>query len=221
MDSNGGVIETIDVPPPNANDINGNTNENTNMTTPTPSILPVQDQTPPPELSYEELLQQQIQGMAVSSNNLASSEMTALGENVLFVKRLVQHAIVPLRASAGAAGYDLYACENVQVQANRHALVPTGISIKLPTGTYGRVAPRSGLAVKKCIDVLAGVIDEDYRGEIIVVLMNHGDSDFEVKRGDRIAQLVLEKIAIVPVREVATLPETARGAGGFGSTGDN
>ena len=95
----------------------------------------------------------------------------------------------------------------------------TGIAIACPTGTYGRVAPRSGLAVKKFIDTGAGVIDADYRGEVGVVLFNFSDQDFSVKVGDRIAQLVLEKICMVPAIEVETLSDTERGSGGFGSTG--
>ena len=95
----------------------------------------------------------------------------------------------------------------------------TGLSISFPTGLYARIAPRSGLALKKFIDVGAGVVDADYRGEVGVVLFNHGDQDFEVKMGDRIAQLILEKIDTPPVEEVQGLDDTVRGTGGFGSTG--
>ena len=95
----------------------------------------------------------------------------------------------------------------------------TGLSISFPTGLYARIAPRSGLALKKFIDVGAGVVDSDYRGEVGVVLFNHGDQDFEVKMGDRIAQLILEKIDTPPVEEVQGLDDTVRGSGGFGSTG--
>ena len=95
----------------------------------------------------------------------------------------------------------------------------TGLSISFPTGLYARIAPRLGLALKKFVDVGAGVIDGDYRGEVGVVLFNHGDQDFEVKMGDRIAQLILEKIDTPPVEEVQDLDDTVRGSGGFGSTG--
>ena len=98
-------------------------------------------------------------------------------------------------------------------------IVKTGISLACPPGTYGRIAPRSGLAVKKFIDVGAGVIDADYRGEVGVVLFNFGDEDFTVNVGDRVAQLVLEKICMADAVEVEELTETERGAGGFGSTG--
>ena len=95
----------------------------------------------------------------------------------------------------------------------------TGLSISFPTGLYARIAPRSGLALKRFIDVGAGVVDADYRGEVGVVLFNHGDQDFEVKMGDRIAQLILEKIDTPPVEEVQGLEGTVRGSSGFGSTG--
>ena len=84
----------------------------------------------------------------------------------------------------------------------------TGISVQFPTGLYAKIAPRSGLALKKFIDVGAGVVDADYRGEVGVVLFNHGDQDFEVKMGDRIAQLILEKISTPAVEEVSRLDDT-------------
>ena len=105
------------------------------------------------------------------------------------------------------------------VPARGKALLKTDLSIAVPAGTYGRVAPRSGLALKHGIDTGAGVIDEDYRGNVGVILFNHSDADFAVAAGDRIAQLVLEAIVTPPVAVVAELDETARGAGGFGSTG--
>src|SRR6056300_1270811 len=137
----------------------------------------------------------------------------------LRVKRFTPDALLPLRASGGSVGYDLYSNENVCVPIGARALVSTGIAIVLPSGTYGRISPRSGLAVKKGIQVGAGVIDPDYTGEIKVVLFNHGDKDFEVKKGDRIAQLILERCETPEVEEVGTVEDTERGAGGFGSTG--
>jgi dUTP pyrophosphatase len=98
-------------------------------------------------------------------------------------------------------------------------MIKTDIAIQVPKGHYGRVAPRSSLAWKDFVDVGAGVIDEDYRGEVKVVLYNHGESLFHVKMGDRIAQLIIEKISYPEVKEVETLEETERGSGGFGSTG--
>jgi deoxyuridine 5'-triphosphate nucleotidohydrolase len=118
-----------------------------------------------------------------------------------------------------SAGYDLSSCEALTIGAGKTALVKTGLQIACPAGTYGRVAPRSGLALKHSIDVGAGVIDADYRGEVGVILFNFGSNDFEIKEGDRIAQLVLEKICLADVAEVDDLEETLRGEGGFGSTG--
>lgn len=95
----------------------------------------------------------------------------------------------------------------------------TDLAVEVPAGCYGRVAPRSGLAAKHHIDVGAGVIDEDYRGNVGVVLFNHGAEPFVVQRGDRIAQLICERCVLPELLEVDSLDETQRGAGGFGSTG--
>jgi len=135
------------------------------------------------------------------------------------VKRTRPTASMPARGSSAAAGFDLAAAEAYVVKAGGKAIVMTGLSIAIPSGTYARVAPRSGLAAKKMIQVGAGVVDYDYRGEVGVVLFNHGAEDFEIAVGDRVAQLVLEKVAMGPAIEVETLDETERGAGGFGSTG--
>ncbi|CAL3964220.1 hypothetical protein PZA11_001635 [Diplocarpon coronariae] len=137
----------------------------------------------------------------------------------LLVKKLSDKARLPTRGSAFAAGYDLYAAKETVVPARGKALVETDLSMAVPAGTYGRIAPRSGLASKHMIDTGAGVIDADYRGQVKVLLFNHGERDFEVKEGDRVAQLVLERIYTPEVLEVAELEESARGAGGFGSTG--
>jgi len=137
----------------------------------------------------------------------------------LLVKRLVPTARAPTRGSAFAAGYDIYASSPRTIPARGKGLVETGISMAAPAGTYGRIAPRSGLAVKSFIDTGAGVIDADYRGEVKVLLFNHSAVDFEVKEGDRIAQLVLERIYTPDVMVVEELEESVRGAGGFGSTG--
>lgn len=138
---------------------------------------------------------------------------------VLQVKRLSETAVLPVRGSADAAGFDLASAQHVVIPAKGKAIVPTDLSIACPPQTYARIAPRSGLAVKKFIDVGAGVVDADYRGPVGVVLFNFGEEDFAVKPGDRVAQLVLERICMAPVAEVAELSETQRGAGGFGSTG--
>ncbi|CAI9297893.1 unnamed protein product [Lactuca saligna] len=135
------------------------------------------------------------------------------------VKKLSEKAILPARGSSLAAGYDFSSAIDTKVPARGKALVPTDLSIAVPEGTYARIAPRSGLTWKHSIDVGAGVIDADYRGPVGVILFNHSDSDFEVKTGDRIAQLIIEKIITPEVVEVDDLDSTVRGAGGFGSTG--
>ncbi|KIY45894.1 dUTP diphosphatase, partial [Fistulina hepatica ATCC 64428] len=137
----------------------------------------------------------------------------------LLVKRHTDKAKVPTRGSPLSAGYDMYSSVKMVVPARGKALVDTDISIAVPPGTYGRVAPRSGLASKFMIDTGAGVIDADYRGKVFVLLFNYSDCDFQVEEGDRIAQLIIEKICNPAVLEVADLDETLRGAGGFGSTG--
>ncbi|XP_068407220.1 deoxyuridine 5'-triphosphate nucleotidohydrolase, mitochondrial isoform X3 [Eschrichtius robustus] len=142
------------------------------------------------------------------------------GMRLRFV-RLSEHATAPTRGSERAAGYDLYSAYDYTVPPMEKALVKTDIQIALPSGCYGRVAPRSGLAAKHFIDVGAGVIDEDYRGNVGVVLFNFGKEKFEVKKGDRIAQLICERIFYPEIEEVQVLDDTERGSGGFGSTGNN
>ncbi|XP_058284011.1 deoxyuridine 5'-triphosphate nucleotidohydrolase, mitochondrial isoform X7 [Hylobates moloch] len=116
--------------------------------------------------------------------------------------RLSEHATAPTRGSARAAGYDLYSAYDYTIPPMEKAVVKTDIQIALPSGCYGRVAPRSGLAAKHFIDVGAGVIDEDYRGNVGVVLFNFGKEKFEVKKGDRIAQLICERIFYPEIEEV-------------------
>jgi dUTP pyrophosphatase len=141
--------------------------------------------------------------------------------DMLRVKRLSDKAVLPTRGSELSAGYDLSSAETKVLAAGQRAIIKTDLSIACPPGTYGRVAPRSGLTVKFGIHVGAGVVDADYRGPLGVVLFNLGDKDFEIKEGDRIAQLILEEIKMVPVVDVGEeeLDETERGDGGFGSTG--
>ena len=138
----------------------------------------------------------------------------------MLVKKTCNQSKLPTRSTAGSAGYDLFSTENKMIYAGGQAMIDVGINIKVPPGTYGRVAPRSGLAVKHGIDVLAGVIDEDYRGDVKVVLINHGDKDYMVSVFDRVAQLIIEKIETPEVKHVISFDEvTQRGIGGFGSTG--
>ena len=135
------------------------------------------------------------------------------------VQLLSENAFLPKKASPGAAGYDLMSAYDTIVKAHDKNIILTDIAIRVPIGTYGRIAPRSGLAVKHFIDVGAGVIDSDYRGNIGVVLFNHSHDDFIIKKGDRIAQLIIEIIEMPELLLVDELDKTSRGHGGFGSTG--
>lgn len=139
----------------------------------------------------------------------------------LVVKRLHERAIVPKKATEYAAGYDLYSSEALVIKPRERAVVKTGISMAIPHDNYGRIAPRSGLAVKNGIDVGAGVVDSDYRGEVMILLFNLSNVEFEVKEGDRIAQLIIEKYTRTDLIDAGEddLDETVRGAAGFGSTG--
>lgn len=138
----------------------------------------------------------------------------------LNVTRIHPNAHLPVRGTSGAAGYDLFSTDNYVVLPGRRVVVSTGVTVQLPPGTYGRVAPRSGLAVKHGLDVLAGVIDPDYTGEIKVVLHNLDASQpFVIRPGYRIAQLILERFETVDVVETVSENTTERGNAGFGSTG--
>jgi dUTP pyrophosphatase len=128
---------------------------------------------------------------------------------------------LPTYETAGAAGMDLRAAEAITLKPGARCLMPTGIAIALPQGFEAQVRPRSGLAVKHGVTVLnsPGTIDSDYRGEVKVPLINHGKEDFTIARGDRIAQMVIAPVTRITWAELETLDETARGAGGFGSSG--
>jgi dUTP pyrophosphatase len=139
--------------------------------------------------------------------------------NKLNFKKLHPNAILPTRGSNNAAGLDLYSIEDALIGAGERKGIRTGISVEVPIGFYGRVAPRSGLAINYGIDVLGGVIDSDYRGEIICLLINHGGSSKAFELGDRIAQLIIEAIITPEPRWVNELTETSRKEKGFGSTG--
>ncbi|CRG92472.1 dUTP pyrophosphatase [Talaromyces islandicus] len=157
--------------------------------------------------------------MAPSASNGTAVTSISQPQPPLMVKKLVESATAPTRGSAFAAGYDIYSAKETVIPAKGKGLVDTGLAIAVPEGTYGRIAPRSGLASKNFIDTGAGVIDADYRGEVKVLLFNFSDVDFTIKQGDRIAQLVLERIYTPDVLVVEQLEESVRGAGGFGSTG--
>lgn len=140
-------------------------------------------------------------------------------------KLLSTGAQLPEYGSEQAAGMDLHAdltqgdADIITLEPGQRALIKTGVSVKIEPGFYGRVAPRSGLAYKHGIDVMAGVIDSDYRGDVGVILINHGDEDFQVFHGDRIAQMIITPHATSFPHLVNNLDDTSRGDGGFGSTG--
>ena len=132
---------------------------------------------------------------------------------------LSSDAKLPTRATVGSAGYDLYSPDSGIIQPMERLLIPLHISIQLPVGTYGQIAPRSGLALKYGIQVGAGVIDEDYRGNVGVLLFNVSDKPFEFKKGDRVAQLIVKSYKSPEIKQVEQLDESNRGDGGFGSSG--
>lgn len=143
---------------------------------------------------------------------------------MLKIKKVKENAKVPHRATSGSAGLDLCACidEPVTLEGGDTAVIPTGIAIALPSAEYGAfVFPRSGIAVKHGIGLLnsVGVIDSDYRGEIMVGVINQVKEAYTIQPGERIAQMVIMPVSMMPVEEVAELDDTDRGAGGFGSTG--
>tara|TARA_B100001540_G_C15569259_1_gene534138 strand:+ start:340 stop:777 length:438 start_codon:yes stop_codon:yes gene_type:complete len=141
----------------------------------------------------------------------------------ILIKKLNNKVQLPKYKTDGSSGMDLMAFINnpVLIHPQRSALITTGLSVAIPDNTEIQIRPRSGLAAKNNISVLntPGTIDSDYRGEIKVILYNHGSKDFIVKNGDRIAQMVLVPIIKANLEEVENLPETIRGEGGFGSTG--
>jgi dUTP pyrophosphatase len=139
----------------------------------------------------------------------------------LKVQRLTAGAILPAYAHPGDAGLDLYAAAAASLEPGEARLVGTGISIELPPGTEAQVRPRSGLALHHGITVLntPGTIDRGYRGEVGVILINHGRTRFDVQPGMKIAQMIIASCLTVTVEEAATLGDSSRGQGGFGSTG--
>ena len=139
-------------------------------------------------------------------------------EPQLQVKLFFPDAQAPSRATEGAAGYDIYSYEDVIIEPMECAKIETGVGVTVPHGTYGRIAPRSGLACKKLF-VNGGVIDEDFTSNLKVIMQNMGKEPYKVTKGDRIAQLILEKIVIADIVVVPELKPTTRGTGGFGSTG--
>ena len=142
-------------------------------------------------------------------------------EPEVLVRRLDPELPLPARAHPGDAGVDLYAAEAVALAPGERATVPTGVAVAIPEGYAGLVAPRSGLAQRHGLGIVnaPGVVDAGYRGEIRVLLVNHGSEPVSLARGERIAQLLVIPVSTVGVVEVYQLPPSERGAGGFGSTG--
>ncbi len=141
----------------------------------------------------------------------------------VLVKRLDSKVKIPQYKTSGSSGMDLMAFVNnsIKIAPNTLELVPTGLSVAIPEDLEIQIRPRSGLAAKSSISVLntPGTIDSDYRGELKIILFNHGNKDFIVNNNDRIAQIVLTPVIKMELEEVDQLPETIRGSGGFGSTG--
>ena len=140
----------------------------------------------------------------------------------LKVKKLTENATIPHYAHPGDAGLDLFSTEENTIEPGSTCLVKTGVSLELPAGTEGQVRPRSGLALKHSVTVLnsPGTIDEGYRGEVGVILINHGKTAFAIEPGMKIAQLLVKPVLTVNIIEAEELSDTHRGEGGFGSTGN-
>lgn len=139
--------------------------------------------------------------------------------DALRCKQLDERAVLPQRGSALAAGLDVCSIEDLEIGPRQRVTAKTGLAVAIPPGFYGRIAPRSGLAAKIGLDVLAGVIDSDYRGEVCCLLYNTSDEAIRLAAGSKICQLIVEQIITPDAVWASDLDETARGAGGFGSTG--
>ena len=139
----------------------------------------------------------------------------------LKILKLNESAVTPKYQTIGSSGFDLHSIENINIPVGQRRVVPTGISFEIESGFEIQIRSRSGLAYNSGIAVLnsPGTIDSDYRGEIKVILINHGEDNFIIKVGDRIAQAVISKVYQANFEIVDTLSETVRGSGGFGSTG--
>jgi len=142
--------------------------------------------------------------------------MSQANPNYLQVVKLSSQATLPTKSSCQSAGFDLYSAYDYIIKPFGKRLIKTDIQICLPCGTYGRIAPRSSLALNNHIDIGAGVIDEDYRGNICIIIFNHSDKEFFVKKGDSVAQLICEKIEYPQLIEVSSLNVTKRNKRGLG-----
>jgi len=165
----------------------------------------------PDELAREEMLKQ--------SQTKHRAPFPTWNGPVLEVKKLDDRASIPTKVNATDAGYDLYALEGAILEKHTHQLIKTGISFAIPEGYVGLIWPRSGMAYKYGIDVFAGVIDSSYRGDVGVILYNSQYNNYRIKEGDRIAQIVFQRVHDFDLHLVDDLSDTNRGSGGFGSSG--
>ena len=154
-----------------------------------------------------------------SKHELYTKFANFISTSTIKFAKLTENAYIPTRGSARSAGFDLRSAYDCVIPAKGMCIVKTDIQIRVPDGTYGRIAPRSGLTISNHLDIRAGVVDEDYTGNVCVVLFNHADEEYAVSKGDRVAQLICEKIEYPMLYECKRLQETDRGAHGFGSTG--
>jgi dUTP pyrophosphatase len=139
-------------------------------------------------------------------------------KSILRFRKVSLFAMSPTKNTVFSAGFDLYSAEDKRIPPKGMGIVSTDLVIEVPKGCYGRLAPRSGLTVRSFIDIGAGVIDSDYRGVVQIVLFNFGDEEFNINIGDRIAQLICEKVAYPKLEEVSGFGATERGDRGFGSS---
>jgi dUTP pyrophosphatase len=137
------------------------------------------------------------------------------------IKKLNPYAIIPHYAHEGDAGMDVYSTINFTLKPNHRSMIPTGLSFEIPKGYELQIRPKSGIAIKKGITLLntPGTLDSGYRGELKIIMINHSSEEYKIKKGEKIAQIVLAKYEEANIIEIEELNETARGKGGFGSTG--
>lgn len=175
----------------------------------------------PDELARKQMLTQHSNKVSTSTPKPLINKNNAgdLSIDTIPIKKLHPEAQIPTKANSSDAGFDLYALESMVLPRQYHKLVKTGIAIAIPEGCVGLIWPRSGLSYKHGLDVLAGVIDAGYRGEVGVILYNTQYGDYRIDRGDRIAQLVIQKVENFSMIEVSELETSERNKGGFGSSG--
>ena len=165
-------------------------------------------------MSRTQVTPDQIRNLAYEVRDMRSTQNTRLQ-----IKLLSENAKPPVKSSSKAAGYDLSSAHNDVIPAGSRKLIQTDLAMTVPSGTYGRITPRSGLALKHSIDIGAGVIDKDYTGPVGILMINHGTQDFIIQTGDRIAQLILECIVDTQIVITQNLTDSSHGNKGFGSTG--